>query len=108
MMIRTNTEASYVRSASSVLKLGFFGVKTSNVTTMLGYASTYNAHLLLTAPEAYSANRSCIPTIKSAGYLAGASTTNEQTNLFKARADECDIILTDVTHGLRYFRQEDY
>jgi glycerophosphoryl diester phosphodiesterase len=101
-MVRTDAGVTRLRSTSSTLRIGRFGVTPSGLSAMLSNLSSEGGFLALTPPNEYIANRWAISRMQDAGYKSGCSVENDENNLFIARATGCDYVLTDVGSSLEW------
>lgn len=106
LMVRQPAQLALAsRAGRGRVRLGCFGTTVEEVSDQVRSARRYGAELLLVTPGSrrYLANRAAVAAVREAGLIAGASTINSRAALEAARADGCEVILTDISDQLPHF-----
>src|SRR5690606_17179425 len=79
----------------------------ANVTAMINEMADVGGELIFTESDDYGINRDVVATVHSAGLRAGSGRNNNLVTLALARADGCDVVLTDRADDLADWAETD-
>lgn len=96
----SSTISTNVRAASSTARIARWGATSANVTAMINEMAGVGGELIFTESDDYAINRDVVATVHSAGLRAGSGRNNNLVTLELARADGCDVVLTDRADDL--------